>query len=132
MQAYGALKKSPYYLVGPYETPQRDASLSFEARRERLAGEDDVLTLAAWARYFDIEVAGDIPTRGLAIANLRSLMAEVRGQYVLPTFHRNSLSVGAQVRGAFNESAAFARVGTQQLLVGAFVEDTFTPSPSWC
>jgi outer membrane receptor for ferrienterochelin and colicin len=122
-----AFKSSLYEIADGNYQRQQDYAVNTTIKGKALAAADDQLTINAWVRHFVLDFAPEISGVPLTYVNLRTTAFELRSLYALPKFANNALTVGFQVRGSVNDSAALADIGKQQLLAGLFAEDTWHP-----
>ncbi len=105
----------------------QDVALNLQAKRSNLAGSGDELLLQLWGRYsnnvYTVEIA---PFKGVP-SNSLVWSSELLGQYATPTFLRNRLLAGFQVRVLNITGAGLLASGQNQGISGVFVEDEFRP-----
>lgn len=130
LQISASVKKSPYLFFEMSDAEQQDYAANFLLEKRAIAGPDDRLALNVWVKHNRIAFAASYAGAETIPFVLDTTSMEARLAYTVPTFFKNSLTVGAQARGIFvapNDEIFLADPGRRQLLAGLFIEDMFRP-----
>ncbi len=116
----------PLGSTGPFVIPA-DLSLTLNAKRDGLFAAGDNLSLTGWGRYvgMDMSVVFQNSVAQRLIGSIGS--GEVLAQYSTPTFFKNQLIAGLQLRAFSVELPEMAERTRFQAFTGLYVEDVFRP-----